>query len=160
MVIDAQGRAADDGGRLSPHGAVKGDSEEGMGGRGCAPLDLAFSRDDLAKLRLIVTDRCVATGLAEPRWGDFVLAVHEVVSNAIVHAGGGGRLVLRRVPDGLICVVSDAGGGFDPLVPTQPPEPLDAETGRGLWLASQLTDRLDFSSTPEGTTVTLFVRVP
>jgi anti-sigma regulatory factor (Ser/Thr protein kinase) len=153
MVIDAQGRAADDGHGLSPCG-------EGRVGGGCAPLDIAFSQDDLAKLRLIVTDRCMAAGLAEPRRDDFVLAVHEVVSNAIVHAGGGGRLVLRRAPDGLICMVSDAGGGFDPLVPTQPPEPLDAETGRGLWLASQLTDRLDVSSTHEGTTVTLLVRIP
>jgi serine/threonine-protein kinase RsbW len=144
MVIDAQGRAADDGGGPSPH----------------APLDIAFGRDDLAKLRLIVTDRCVAAGLAESRRGDFVLAVHEVVSNAIVHAGGGGRLVLRRVPDGLLCVVSDAGSGFDPLLLTEPPEPLDAETGRGLWLASQLADRLDVSSAPGGTTVTLLARLP
>jgi anti-sigma regulatory factor (Ser/Thr protein kinase) len=44
--------------------------------------------------------QCAAAGLTGSRLDDFVLAVHEIAANAIVHADGGGRLILRRAAGG------------------------------------------------------------
>ena len=51
---------------------------------------------DFARLRRQVAAQCAAAGLTGTRLDDFVLAVHEIAANAIVHAGAGGRLILRR----------------------------------------------------------------
>ena len=70
-------------------------------------LDIVFGGADFAKLRRLVAGQCAAAGLTGPRLDDFVLAAHEIAANAIVHAGAGGRLVLRRVASGLRCLVAD-----------------------------------------------------
>ena len=46
-------------------------------------------------------------GLIGSRLDDFVLAVHEIAANAIVHAGTGGRLTLQRAANGLRCLIAD-----------------------------------------------------
>jgi len=75
--------------------------------RGGDLLDVAFGWADFAKLRRLVSRQCADAGLTRPRLDDFVLAVHEIAANAIVHAGAGGRLILRRAANGLRCVVAD-----------------------------------------------------
>ena len=70
-------------------------------------LDVVFGWADFARLRRQVAAQCAAAGLTGTRLDDFVLAVHEIAANAIVHAGTGGRLVLRRVADGLRCMIAD-----------------------------------------------------
>src|SRR6185437_13267377 len=59
-------------------------------------LDVVFGWADFARLRRQVAAQCAAAGLTRTRLDDFVLAVHEIAANAIVHAGAGGRLILRR----------------------------------------------------------------
>jgi len=59
-------------------------------------LDVVFGWADFARLRRQVAAQCAAAGLTGTRLDDFVLAVHEIAANAIVHAGAGGRLILRR----------------------------------------------------------------
>jgi hypothetical protein len=125
-------------------------------------LDLPFGRWDLGKLRHLVGAHCADAGMPLRRAEDFVLAVHEIAANAIVHSAGGGRLVLRRSGAGLCCLIAsenvpgettefDDGGGSD--------------TGRGLWLAAQLTDELTITAGhpgPDGsrqTTVSLYQRL-
>ncbi|GAA1894545.1 hypothetical protein GCM10009837_15680 [Streptomyces durmitorensis] len=121
-------------------------------------LELPFTMADLARLRLQVTRRAEDAGLCEPRLSDFVLAVHEVASNAVVHGGGKGRIHLAHTDEGLRCVITDSGLG-----PTRPkpcesatlPEADEAENGRGLWLAQALTDHFDVTACAAGTRVTL-----
>ena len=50
-------------------------------------LDVVFGWTDFAKLRRLVTKHCLAAGLTGARLDDFVLAVHEISANAIIHAG-------------------------------------------------------------------------
>jgi hypothetical protein len=64
-------------------------------------LDVVFGWADFARLRRQVAAQCAAAGLTGTRLDDFVLAVHEIAANAIVHAGAGGRLILRRAASGL-----------------------------------------------------------
>jgi anti-sigma regulatory factor (Ser/Thr protein kinase) len=139
-------------------------------------LDIVFGWADFAKLRRLVAGQCAAAGLTGTRLDDFVLAVHEIAANAIVHAGAGGRLVLQRVADGLRCLVADtipknatscpaprigdirhlAGG---PREPGEPGEPIGADSGRGLWLAATLADELSITSGPDSTIVSLYMRL-
>jgi serine/threonine-protein kinase RsbW len=145
-----------------------------MADRGGELLDIVYGWADFAKLRKLVTRQCAAAGLAGARLDDFVLAVHEISANAIVHAGAGGRLVLRRVASGLRCLITDTtipapacpaprpadlqetAGDSDPDVPS---EPVGADSGRGLWLAATLADELRITSGPDSTTVTLYMRL-
>ena len=132
-------------------------------------LDVVFGWTDFTRLRRLVAGQCAAAGLTGSRLDDFVLAVHEIAANAIVHAGTGGRLILQRAANGLRCLVADHGlqGAEDPAAPGWVPrardsseccEPADADTGRGLWLAARLTDELSITSGPESTIVSLYIR--
>jgi anti-sigma regulatory factor (Ser/Thr protein kinase) len=123
-------------------------------------LDTAFGWADITKLRGLVTRHCAAAGLTGSRLDDFVLAVHEISANAVVHAGAGGRLVLRRVAGGLRCLIADTVPKAPkiPKAPKTPPgEPI--ESGPGLWLAATLADDLSVTSGPVGTIVSLFMRL-
>lgn len=133
-------------------------------------LDVMFGWADFTRLRRLVASQCAAAGLSGSRLDDFVLAVHEIAANAIVHAGTGGRLILRRAANGLRCLIADHApyGADDPgavgcRIPrardgAEPREADGTETGRGLWLAAQLADELSITSGPENTIVSLYIR--
>ncbi|MEV7229062.1 ATP-binding protein [Polymorphospora sp. NPDC051019] len=85
---------------------------------------------------------------------DFVVAVHELVTNAVLHHGGGhGRLELSLQDRTLICSISDHGSGVSGL-PAGPP-PNDRPGGRGLYLARQLTGALLIDQRGDGVTATV-----
>jgi len=144
--------------------------------RGGDLLDVVFGWADFARLRRLVAGQCAAAGLTGSRLDDFVLAVHEIAANAIVHAGAGGRLILRRAANGLRCLVADtipnsavtcpaprSGVRPDlpdlPDLPAEPGEPIGADSGRGLWLAATLADELSITSGPDSTIVSLYMRL-
>ena len=79
-------------------------------------LDTAFGWSDLGQLRRLVAARCAAAGLSGPQVEDFVLAIHEIAANAIMHAGASGRLILRRTGAGLRCLITDTA----PVIPAIP----------------------------------------
>jgi anti-sigma regulatory factor (Ser/Thr protein kinase) len=97
-------------------------SADGLGYRGDL-LDTVFGWSDLGPLRRLLTARCAAAGLSGPQVDDFVLAIHEIAANAIMHAGAGGRLILRRTGAGLRCLITDTA----PVIPSIPlaSRPLD-----------------------------------
>jgi anti-sigma regulatory factor (Ser/Thr protein kinase) len=136
-------------------------------------LDVVFGWADFARLRRQVAAQCAHAGLTGTRLDDFVLAVHEIAANAIVHAGAGGRLILRRAASGLRCLVADTipkaaascpaprSGDTREMAATaaEPGEPIGADCGRGLWLAATLADELSITSGPDSTIVSLFMRL-
>ncbi|PWU49422.1 ATP-binding protein [Micromonospora globispora] len=101
------------------------------------------------RLRAVVT----AVGLTGDVGYDFVLAVHELVTNAVRHGGGQGHLELRRAHDALICEVTDHGEAAGKL-PVRLPA-VDVAGGRGLWLAHQLTEGLLLARRLHGVTATV-----
>ena len=118
-------------------------------------LDLKFGAADAPRLRLSVEACALQAGLAEPHLSEFLLAVHEVVENAIRHGGGEGHLRLLRRGGVLRCQVRDAGPGFGAqVIPPKQPD-TEAETGRGLWLAHQLAEQVTITSGSEGSVVSL-----
>ncbi|MER0244714.1 ATP-binding protein [Streptomyces sp. HSW2009] len=123
-------------------------------------LDRDFTARDLPLLRVLVEERAAWAGLAEARRGDFVLAVDEIATNAIEHAGGRGHLLLRRIGNELECTISDRGPGFsDAVIPDVLPGLDGAPSGRGLWLTRLVSDRLAVSAGTVGAVVTLAMRL-
>ncbi|MFE9690841.1 ATP-binding protein [Micromonospora sp. NPDC005806] len=112
----------------------------------------------VTRLRHAVSAAASAAGLAGDALEDFVLAVHELVTNVVRHGGGSGRLRLLRDAVSLSCQVIDYGPGAE-RVPIALPRP-GTPGNRGLWLAQQLTDSLVIDSGPDGTTATVTARLP
>lgn len=119
-----------------------------------ALLSRSFTRAQVTAVRHAVTRLAAGCGLAGRRLEDFALAVNELVTNAVRHAGGQGRVRLWRTDDKLCCEVTDDGPGIPPerVEPDAPP-PTSAIDGRGLWLVSRLCDQVAIDTGPAGTTV-------
>jgi anti-sigma regulatory factor (Ser/Thr protein kinase) len=118
---------------------------------------LSFDRRTLDAVRSFTARRAEEAGLSPSRSGDLVLAVNEIASNSVRHAGGNG--VLRAWLDGadLVCEVRDPGRIEDPLVGRRSPR-LDQLGGRGIWIANRVCDLVQLRSLPEGTAVRLRMR--
>ncbi|PZG02478.1 ATP-binding protein [Micromonospora deserti] len=109
-----------------------------------------FSAATVTALRHRLQAQVNSVGLTGDVGFDFVLAVHELVTNAVRHGGGHGHLALRREDDVLVCEVSDQGvaaGGLPVRLPA-----VDVAGGRGLWLAHRLTEGLLLTRRPDGVT--------
>ncbi|MGV9978940.1 ATP-binding protein [Micromonospora wenchangensis] len=114
----------------------------------------AFDQAQVTELRHSVSSCAHAAGLAGQRLDDFVLAVNELITNAVRHGGGRGSLRLWRRPGELVCEVSDHGSGISEqrLDDRSRPAP-DTAGGWGLWLARELSDAMEVESGSAGTTV-------
>ena len=124
-------------------------------------LDRRFGRDDIAVLRHEVSAGLSAAGLTGDRLHSFVLAVNEVITNVVLHAGGQGRIVVRVAGGSAWCTVTDSGPGIPARFrnPPEVPETFDVG-GRGIWLAHQLCDEVTMATGPIGTTIGLRVALP
>jgi anti-sigma regulatory factor (Ser/Thr protein kinase) len=119
-------------------------------------LDLSFGRDDITEVRHQVADRVAAAGLTGDGLHGFVLAVNEVITNVVLHAGGLGRLVLLVDGCTAYCAVSDTGPGLPDRFRAAPSVPATSEVGgRGIWLAYQLCDEVVMATDEFGTTIGL-----
>lgn len=118
-------------------------------------LSETFDVASMSELRHRVAARVAEAGVTGAVAEDFVLAVHELVANAVRHGGGSGRLDLRRMADVLICEVIDHGaaGGLVPIRLSEATQP----GGRGLWLAHHLTGSLMVTRRADGVTASVSV---
>ena len=113
--------------------------------------------DDPAALRRRLRRELDAGGVAPPAAGDFVLAVGEILANAGSHGGGVSGMRIGRVGDRFVCEISDRGPGIDDPLAGYIPPGAGAAGGSGLWVARQLTCRLDLISSGSGLTARLWV---
>lgn len=109
----------------------------------------------LAQIRNVVTNLAGRAGIDDERAAHFVIAVNEVVINAIQHGGGAASVTATVVGRKLVVDVRDRGPGLAsaPAI-ARPPDP-DSVHGRGLWLAGQLSDNLEVVDSAAGTHVRL-----
>jgi anti-sigma regulatory factor (Ser/Thr protein kinase) len=109
---------------------------------------------DARELRERLRAEMAEAGVADADAREMVVATGEVLANA--HRYGGGVRALRAGPIGerFVCEVADHGPGLDdPLAGYLPPRP---GSGAGLWVARQLTRRLEMISTGRGLTTRLW----
>ncbi|MEV6631326.1 ATP-binding protein [Actinoplanes sp. NPDC051470] len=123
--------------------------------------DRVFGVDDIAVIRHGVRAWLLDAGFGPDRLQAFVLAINEIITNVVLHAGGRGRVVLSRSGQSVWCTITDSGPGI-PLPYQRPPEAPDVFDlgGRGIWLAYRLCDEVSMATGPIGTTIGLRMAGP
>ena len=123
-----------------------------------AAVPFAFASCDIHEVRLRVEEVARAAGLSPSAVESIVLSSHEIVTNSIRHGGGSGTLRVWRTERSVVVQVDDAGHVLDPLAGRCRPT-LTSTSGRGLWMAHQLSDLLQIRDTASGTIVRLHQHV-
>jgi anti-sigma regulatory factor (Ser/Thr protein kinase) len=113
--------------------------------------ELKVTLSALRAARRLVWRRAEESGLGE-RAEDFMLAVNEVLSNSLQHAGEGGTLRVWSDADGLVCEVRDGGHIAQPLIGREEP-PIGQIGGHGMWLVNLVCDLVQVRSSDQGTTI-------
>lgn len=116
-------------------------------------VDLA----SLGELRDLVGREASSLGLCDHDVEGLVLTVHELATNSIRHGGGTGLVRLWATEDEIVADVRARGRILDPLAGRVAPT-LDIASGRGLWLANQLTDLVQIRAFPDGGAVRVRLR--
>lgn len=119
---------------------------------GASDLELPFDAAALPGLRRRVAAAAGATGLDGDRVDDLVLAVNELATNSVEHGPGSGRLRLWLARGSVTAEVADR-GRMDVPFPGLVRPSVSGARGRGLWLASELSDVLQVWSDATGTVI-------
>src|SRR5687768_12191763 len=123
-------------------------------------LDQAFDRGSLPQMRAAVAKSATDLGASAVQTDHLVLVASELVTNAISYAGGTGRVRLWSNGTALYCQVSDEGPGIpDSESKGLIKPPPESTNGRGLWVARALAESIDIDSGPDGTSVTIMLRI-
>jgi anti-sigma regulatory factor (Ser/Thr protein kinase) len=113
---------------------------------------LTFGADSLRTIRRLVGAHASLVGMSEERSREFQIAVNEVATNTIVHTNAPGRLRIWHEDDAVVCEITDEGHITDPLVGRRRVGP-DQTNGRGLLLASVMSDLLQIVAGESGNTI-------
>jgi anti-sigma regulatory factor (Ser/Thr protein kinase) len=113
--------------------------------------ELRVTLPALRVARRLVWRRAEEAGLGD-RSEDFMLAVNEVLSNSLQHAGEGGTLHLWHDDRGLVCEVRDHGHIAQPLIGREEPG-IGQIGGQGMWLVNLVCDLVQVRSSEGGSTV-------
>jgi len=134
-------------------------SSSGQAGtpRAAAPYAVRFSDDRLRQVRRAVAGWAVQAGLRGQRAGDFVLAVHEIATNAVRHGSPVARLVLQIVGGTAVQAEVRDGGQWPPGPPAAP---APGRGGRGLQLVRRVCDEVTIRRGAGGSTVILRMSLP
>ncbi|MFP5019404.1 ATP-binding protein [Pseudonocardia phyllosphaerae] len=139
LLVD--GRPVPSSGRRPDHELLREHPQPPPDRLGAPLLTLPVELGGLATMRRAVEYEAMLSGLGPGRVEDLVLAVNELVSNGIEHGSGSPTLRLWRAEAGFVAEMADA----DPcrlVYPGLDVPSLSGPRGRGLWLASELTDVL------------------
>ncbi|WP_061295039.1 anti-sigma factor antagonist [Herbidospora cretacea] len=109
--------------------------------------------DDVGAMRDRVDAFASGAGLAGPRLHDLVFAANEAVVNVLEHGGGHGTVRIWQEDGQIVVEVTDLAGRLTPahLSPSRPS--LDGRRGFGLWLMSEVCDRLTIEQGEGGSRV-------
>ena len=113
--------------------------------------EIRVTLPSLRGARRLVWRRAEEAGLGD-RSEDFMLAVNEVLSNSLQHAGEDGMLRLWHDADGLICEVRDRGHIVQPLIGRKEPA-VGQIGGHGMWLVNLVCDLVQVRSSKHGSTI-------
>lgn len=110
---------------------------------------------DAEQLRERLAPALIAAGVGEAKTLEMLLAASEIATNAVQHGAGIADVRIGRAGGRFVCEVADRGAGFDDpaagyLAPRE-------GVGRGLWVARQLTWRIEFFHSPGGFTARIWL---
>jgi anti-sigma regulatory factor (Ser/Thr protein kinase) len=123
-----------------------------------APLSglrsIPFGRD-AADFREHLAREMVVENVSEAKALDMLLAASEIATNALEHGGGVEEARVGRAEGRFVCEIVDRGSGFDdPAAGYLAPR---TGTGAGLWVARQLTWRIEFFRSSQGFTARIWL---
>jgi anti-sigma regulatory factor (Ser/Thr protein kinase) len=111
--------------------------------------------EDLELFRERLARELVAEKVPEAKALDMLVAGTEVAGNAVRHGAGIEEVRVGSVEGRFVCEVIDRGSGFDdPVAGYLAPR---EGTGTGLWVARQLTWRVECFHSPRGFTVRIWL---
>jgi serine/threonine-protein kinase RsbW len=116
------------------------------------PYLIRFSIDDLRRVRLETAKWAVGTGLPAERVDDFVIAVSEIVTNAVRYGSPEAQLELRGGAGNTVLAEVRDTGRWEMLAAR---EEAEGRGRMGLALARRVCDEVDIRLGPAGTTVIL-----
>ena len=120
------------------------------------PPTLELVQPTPAVARHAVSEMSGRTSLASGEADDLIVAVSEVVTNAILHGRSPATVRVWAAPDRMVVTIHDLGQGpSDPFVGLVPTVRSDGEGGFGLWIAHQLCRRVTLDADDDGFTVRL-----
>jgi anti-sigma regulatory factor (Ser/Thr protein kinase) len=109
---------------------------------------------DAERVRERLAPELIAAGLGEAKTLDVLLAATEMADNAVRHGGGIADVRVGRARGRFVCEIVDRGPGFDdPAAGYLAPR---AGVGSGLWVARQLTWRIELFPSPRGFTARIW----
>jgi anti-sigma regulatory factor (Ser/Thr protein kinase) len=110
---------------------------------------------DAEQIRERLAPELIAAGLGEAKTLEMLLAATEIATNALQHGAGIEDVRVGRVDGRFVCEVIDRGHGFDdPAAGYLAPR---TGVGSGLWVARQLTWRIEFFRSPKGFTARIWL---
>ena len=110
---------------------------------------------DAEQIRERLAPELIAAGLGEAKTLEMLLAVTEIATNAIQHGRGIEDLRVGHAHGRFVCEITDRGPGFDdPAAGYLAPR---AGVGTGLWVARQLTWRIEFFHSLRGFTARIWL---
>jgi anti-sigma regulatory factor (Ser/Thr protein kinase) len=122
-------------------------------------IERTADRYTLDNARWFVTSYGRALGMSSTQLVDLEIVITELLTNSIWHGGGVGTFRIWTEPSQLVCEVSDSGHITDPLAGRMPTDDNQFH-GRGLVLVNQIVDLLLVHTSPRGTTVRFYLRLP
>jgi anti-sigma regulatory factor (Ser/Thr protein kinase) len=110
---------------------------------------------DTEHLRERLAPELIAAGHGEAKTLEMLLAATEIATNAIRHGAGIEDIRIGRAHGRFVCEITDRGPGFDdPAAGYLAPRD---GVGSGLWVARQLTWRIEFFRSPRGFTARIWL---
>jgi anti-sigma regulatory factor (Ser/Thr protein kinase) len=115
----------------------------------------SFSANDVEGFREQLARELATDEVPDARALDMLLAGTEVAANAVSHGDGIEEVRVGRADGRFVCEVIDRGAGFDDPIAGY----LTPQNGRatGLWVARQLTWKLECFHSPQGFTVRIWL---
>jgi len=127
-------------------------------------LKIASNTDSLHLVEKFVDDFSTNSKIDHDVYGNVLIATLEAANNAITH---GNKLdetkqveiIFAKDDDKILLSVKDEGDGFDYKLLPDPtsPENLENMSGRGVFLMSKLSDKIEFEGNGSLVTMTFFL---
>ena len=127
-------------------------------------LKIASNTENLHLVEKFVDDFSTNCNIDHDVYGNVLIATLEAANNAITHgnklnATKQVEIVFAKDDDKILLSVKDEGDGFDYKLLPDPtsPENLENMSGRGVFLMSKLSDKIEFEGNGSLVTMTFFL---
>lgn len=122
-------------------------------------IERVADRRTIGHARRFATAYGRSMGLSGTQLIDLEIVLTELLTNSIQHGGGGGTFRVWTEDSRLVCEVCDTGHITDPLAGRMPADESQAH-GRGLVIVNQIVDLSLVHTSPHGTTIRVYLRLP